>query len=253
MIKMITLFLFLSSITLRHVAAFAPRLSKEQLESFATNKSFAQSYAMELCKDMVNFWVEGTSYEFAYGSIDESVYSENSKMQVDGGKPIVGYNNMKADSYLMRNISQVTDINCTEMVYNDKSVFSNYTIHLKGQGNGGFRALGVMKETRFFKKYLFESDGTIKKVQYQTLSGRPISDFLNAAKSGARATLSAVQYIGLIEEQVEGSERNVELLTKLVYIIVVLCGVAIAGVVTYGINLCLSRYNKQKVKYDAVS
>eukprot|EP01083_Nonionella_stella_P187406 688496_1 len=79
-----------------------------------------------------------------------------------------------------------------------------------------------------------------------------ILDFFNKAKHGANAALSVAQYLGVIEEEVEGSERNIQLLTKLVLIILVLFCVIIGGVVAYVVNLCLRKYDKQRVKYDAV-
>eukprot|EP01083_Nonionella_stella_P019532 54244_1 len=254
MIKSITLLVYLSS-TLQHVSSFAPRLSDEQLDSFATDKAFAQSYAMQLCEGNLNFWTNGLSFEGAYGNIGESIITENTKLHIDGGKPMEGYSSMAADSYLTRNISEFVMANCTEIVYSDDSLFLKHKIFFRIKKQGvRMRQLGVTSTTTFDMKYFFAnaSNGTAQKIMIKTVSGKQMLKFFNAAKQSAQAAVSVAQYLGVIEKEVDGSERNIQLLTKLVLIILVLFCVIIGGVVAYVVNLCLRKYDKQRVKYDAV-
>eukprot|EP01083_Nonionella_stella_P019534 54248_1 len=253
MIKPITWFVYLAP-TLLHVISFAPRLSDEQLDSFATDKAFAQSYAMQLCEDNVNFWENGVSFESAFGSISESIITENTKFHIDGGKPIEGYSNMAADSYLTRNITEFVLANCTEIVHSDDSLFLKHKLFLRVKHGVGMRKLGVIQTTTFDMKYFFAnaSNGTAQKIMIKTVSGKQMLKFFNAAKQSAQAAVSVAQYLGVIEKEVDGSERNIQLLTKLVLIILVLFCVIIGGVVAYVVNLCLRKYDKQRVKYDAV-
>eukprot|EP01083_Nonionella_stella_P019533 54245_1 len=79
-----------------------------------------------------------------------------------------------------------------------------------------------------------------------------ILDFFNKAKHGANAALSVAQYLGVIEKEVDGSERNIQLLTKLVFVIVALFCMIIGAVVAYVVNWCLSSYHKPRVKYGPV-
>eukprot|EP01084_Bolivina_argentea_P317072 549683_1 len=140
MIKTITLLVYLSS-TLRHVVSYPHRLSEEQLDSFATDKAFAQSYAMQLCQSVANFWVNGESFESAFGPLgySKTITTENTHHHLDGGKPIVGYSNMKADSYLTRNITELVLANCTEIVHSDDSLFLKHKLFLRVKHGVGMR------------------------------------------------------------------------------------------------------------------
>eukprot|EP01084_Bolivina_argentea_P296105 509925_1 len=260
-----TWFIVFSSITLRQVVSYecpsgkdiqtgpACRLSEAQLDSFGNDKAFAQAYAMRLCEDMVNFYKNGATWEHAFGELGESVYSETTEGHVDTQRSDVGYNNFKVDAMFSRNVAEPPEINCEEAVYNDKSKFLDRHIKLKVKAKSGFKGVAA-KDIMFFKQYFFESDGTLRKVQYQSLSsGTQMRDFVTAATTAAKAAISSAEFIGIIEEQVEGSERNIELLTKLVFIILGVFCAMIAAVVAYGVKLCLSSSDtKQRVKYDAV-
>eukprot|EP01083_Nonionella_stella_P251898 868590_1 len=259
-----TWFIVFSSITLRQVVSYecpsgkdiqtgpACRLSEAQLDSFGNDKAFAQAYAMRLCEDMVNFYKNGATWEHAFGELGESVYSETTEGHVDTQRSDVGYNNFKVDAMFSRNVAEPPEINCEEAVYNDESKFLDRHIKLKVKAKSGFKGVAA-KEVMFFKQYFFESDGTLRMVQYQSLSGTKLKEIFNYAKSAAQAAVSSAEFIGIIEEQVEGSERNIELLTKSIWIILALFGAIIAAVVAYGVKMCLSSYDtKQRVKYDAV-
>eukprot|EP01084_Bolivina_argentea_P296104 509922_1 len=237
----------------------ACRLSEAQLELLATKKEFAQLYAMRLCKDMVNFYENvAVTFEEAFGEIDESpesVYSETTRARADTGPFVDGYYNLKVDATLARNIAPWSDVNCTEVVYNDDFKYGRHgvgkariTIRVKGKVKFG----GVAKGARVFKKFFFNSDGTVEMVHIQSSGGQSMKEIYNRAKGLAQTTLSGAVLLGIIEEQVEGSERNIELLTKLVFIILALFCVVIAAVVAYGVKRCLSNYDKKRVKYDAV-
>eukprot|EP01084_Bolivina_argentea_P296103 509921_1 len=197
-----------SSITLRQVVSFecpsgkdietgpACRLTQEQLDSFKTDKEFAQSYAMRLCEDMINFYVKGFTWEAAFGNIGESVYSETTIGQIDGKTVTEGYYHLKAQAMLSRNLAHTSGGDCKEGVSNGESLFLKSQIKLRQKAKIGLRgAPGT--NMMWFKQYFFESDGTLRKVQYQSLSsGTQMRDFVTAATTAAKAAISSAEFIG---------------------------------------------------------
>eukprot|EP01083_Nonionella_stella_P122940 370142_1 len=145
---------------------------------------------------------------------------------------------MEADCYLTRNISEFLMANCTEIVHSDKSSFLKRKIFLRIKTESRLRVWNMTYKTTFMMKWFFESDGTLQRFEAKSSTGPPILDFFNKAKHGAKATLSVAQYLGVIEEEVEGSERNIQLLTKLVFVIVALFCMIIGAVVAYVVNWC---------------
>lgn len=222
------------------------------------SEEYAKSWALRSCRALYDYMSDESkakypdgivAFEKIYGSPGNSLDAE-SRDEVDG-RSVFGYYGIRTKLAITRRLLSVSNPeHCLKdlQLINYGDYFIEYSYNTES-GLGSFR-----KKLRSFTiKIIYNPKrGTTQRVIVSSNGEKFAGSLFDAAVSASTTAVNAAAYLGIIEEQIEGTNENIKIITQTLTYIFILIGALFALSIALCINVAFNRFRNMK-KYKTVS